>query len=65
MSKYTEPFVTAEVAAQYLAIRKKFLLSLARQGIAGSYAIGTGQQRKRWVFKISELERAITGRDAA
>lgn len=54
-----ETFVSATAAAKHLAIRRKFLLDLARGGIAGSYPVGNGQIRKRWVFKISELEAAI------
>jgi hypothetical protein len=37
-------------------------MSLARRGIAGSYAIGTGELRKRWIFRLSELTDAITRR---
>ena len=54
-----EPFVSAEVAARFLGITRRFLLSLARRGIAASYAIGTGDFRKTWVFKLSELAAAI------
>ena len=54
-----ERFVPAPVAASFLGISKRFLLSLARRGIAGSYAIGTGELRKTWVFRLSELSDAI------
>jgi hypothetical protein len=54
-----EPFVSAQTAADFLAIERRFLLSLARKGIAGAYAIGTGELRKTWVFKLSELSAAI------
>jgi hypothetical protein len=56
-----EPFVSAAKAAEFLGINRKFLLSLARRGIAGSYAIG-GDQRHRWVFRLSELGIAIDHR---
>lgn len=54
-----EPFVSAEVAAKFLGIKRRLLLSMARRGLAGSYAIGTGDFRKHWIFKISELSSAI------
>jgi len=58
----SERYVSATVAAEYLGINRRFLLSLARKGIAGSYPIGTGDFRKRWVFKLSELGIAIDHR---
>ena len=54
-----EPFVSAKVAAGFLGINRRFLLSLARRGIAGAYALGTGDFRKTWVFRLSELAAAI------
>lgn len=50
-----EPFVSADQAAQFLCVKRRFLLELARRGIAGAYAIGTGTKRKVWVFRLSEL----------
>jgi hypothetical protein len=55
-----EPFVPADIAARYIGVNRRFLLSLARQGIAGAYPIGTGlRQRNTWVFRLSELTDAI------
>jgi hypothetical protein len=54
-----ERFVSAQAAAEFLSVPKRFLLSLARKGILGAYPIGTGEQRKTWVFKLSELSSAI------
>ena len=54
-----EPFVSADIAAQFLAIKRRYLLALARRGIAGAYAIGTGSMRKVWVFRLSELATAL------
>jgi hypothetical protein len=54
-----EPFVSAEEAAHFLGVKRRFLLSLARRGIAGSYALGTGEIRKIWVFRLSELAAAV------
>jgi hypothetical protein len=38
----SEPFVPATETAQFLSVTRRFLLLLARMGIAGSYALGTG-----------------------
>ena len=54
-----EPFVSAEEAAQFLSIKRRYLLALARSGIAGAYALGMGMKRKIWVFRLSELASAI------
>jgi hypothetical protein len=37
----------------------RYLLALARGGLAGAYAIGTGTMRKVWVFRLSELATAV------
>jgi hypothetical protein len=58
-----EPFVSAEQAAQFLSIKRRYLLALARNGIAGAYALGTGTVRKIWVFRLSELAAAIKNTD--
>jgi hypothetical protein len=60
----TEPFVSAEEAAGFLAIKRRYLLVLARKGIAGAYALGTGTVRKVWVFRLSELAAAIAGKNS-
>jgi hypothetical protein len=57
-----EPFVSADEAAKFLSIDRRFLLSLARRGIAGAYPLGTGECRKTWVFRLSELAAAIAGK---
>ena len=54
-----EPFVSAEQEAQFLCVKRRFLLELARRGIAGAYALGTGTKRKVWVFRLSELAASI------
>jgi hypothetical protein len=60
-----EPFVSADEAAKFLGINRRLLLSLARRGIAGSYAVGTGEFRKTWVFRLSELASAIDPKSRA
>ncbi len=54
-----EPFVSAQEAAGFLAINRRYLLVLARKGIAGAYALGTGTRRRIWVFRLSELASTI------
>ena len=58
-----EPFVSADQAAKFLSIKRRFLLALARGGITGAYALGTGNRRKMWVFRLSELGIAIDHRN--
>ena len=54
-----EPFVSAQEAAKFVGISRRFLTELARRGIPGAYPIGTGELRKTWVFRLSELAAAI------
>jgi hypothetical protein len=56
-----EPFVSADEAAQFLSV-SRFLLALARRGINGAYPLGTGECRRTWVFRLSELAAAIAGK---
>ena len=58
-----EPFVSADVAAQFLSVTRRYVLALARGGIAGAYALGAGS-RKVWVFRLSELSSAVAARNA-
>lgn len=63
MATELEPFVSADEAAEFLGIRRRELLALARRGIAGAYPLGTGSQRHIWVFRLSELASAITSQN--
>jgi hypothetical protein len=54
-----EPFVSADEAAQFLGVKRRYLLELSRRGIAGAYALGTGGKRKIWVFRLSELAASV------
>jgi hypothetical protein len=57
---FIEPFVSADIAAERVGLKRRFLLSLARQGIGGAYPLGTGLRlRNIWIFRLSELEDAI------
>jgi hypothetical protein len=59
-----ERFVSADVAADFLGINRKFLLSMARMGIPGAYSLGTGELRRRWVFRLSELSSGVDAKSA-
>jgi len=54
-----EAFVSAQEAAKFVGISRRFLIELARRGISGAYPIGTGDVRKTWVFRLSELAACI------
>jgi hypothetical protein len=49
-----EPFVDAKKAAEFLNLRPRRLLELARDGSIPAYPIGNGQRRV-WRFRLSEL----------
>lgn len=59
-----EPFVSADEAARFLCVKRRYLLELARRGILGAYALGTGTKRKTWVFRLSELAAAVAHRNS-
>ena len=54
-----EPFVSADEAARFLCVKRRYLLELARTGIVGAYPLGTGRKRKVWVFRLSELAASV------
>jgi hypothetical protein len=54
---------TGTAAAWRLAISRRHLLLLARKGIGGAYALGTGTKRRIWVFRLSELAAAIATKE--
>jgi excisionase family DNA binding protein len=56
--------VSADEAAQFLSVTRRYVLELARSGIAGAYGLGTGTHRKIWVFRLSELAQAVTKKDS-
>ena len=60
-----EPFVSADEAAQFLSIKRRYLLELSRGGIAGAYALGTGRKRKIWVFRLSELAASVVRNESS
>jgi hypothetical protein len=56
-----EPFVDAETAAEFLSLRPRRVLELARQGLIPAYPLGEGLRRV-WRFRLSELASAICER---
>jgi len=55
-----ERFVDPARAAEFLSIRPRRLLELARKNVLPAYAIGRGQRRV-WRFRLSELAASVTG----
>jgi hypothetical protein len=54
-----EPFVDATRAAEFLSIRPRQLLELARANILPGHPIGRGN-RRAWRFRLSELAASVT-----
>lgn len=53
-----EPFVSAEKAAEFLSLRPRRVLQLAREGALPAYPLGSGPRRV-WRFRLSELASAV------
>ena len=53
-----EPFVDATKAAEFMNLRPRRLLQLAREGSIPAYPIGSGQRRV-WRFRLSEIASAL------
>jgi hypothetical protein len=53
-----EPFVDATRAAQFLGIKPRRLLEMARAGHIPGYPLGTGL-RRTWRFRLTEITKAI------
>jgi Helix-turn-helix domain len=56
-----EPFVDAAEAADFLRLRPRRVLELARQGAIPAYPLGQGK-RKVWRFRLSEIANAVRAR---
>jgi hypothetical protein len=59
-----ERFVSADEAAQFLCVKRRYLLELARRGVVKAHPLGTGRKRKTWVFRLSELAASVPRNDA-
>jgi len=55
-----EPFVDPSAAAEFLSIRPRQLLQLARANILPGHPIGAGKRRV-WRFRLSELAASVSG----
>jgi hypothetical protein len=53
-----EPFVDAAKAAEFLNLRPRRVLELARLGAIPAYPLGNGKRRV-WRFRLSELASAL------
>ena len=53
-----EPFVDANRAADFLSIKPRQVLALARTGRLPAHPLGTGP-RKVWRFRLSELAESL------
>jgi hypothetical protein len=56
-----EPFVDAVKAAEFLCLRPRRVLDLARQGLIPAYPVGDGRRRV-WRFRLLELASAVRSR---
>lgn len=55
-----EPFVDAVRAAEFLSLRTRRVIELARMGQLPAYPLGAGTRRV-WRFRLSELAAALSG----
>lgn len=53
-----EKFVDPVTAAEFLAVKPRFLLDLARAGVLPAYPLGLGRS-KQWRFRLSELSSVV------
>lgn len=54
-----EPYVSADVVADYLKIERRQVLALTRRGKLPAHPLDPAATRKVWRFKISEVDAAI------
>lgn len=53
-----ESFVDAAAVGDFLQLRRRRVLELARQGVIPAYPLGTGSRRV-WRFRLSEVVTAL------
>jgi hypothetical protein len=56
-----EPFVDAVAAGEFLHLRPRRVLEMARRGEIPAYPLGQGKRRV-WRFRLSELASALCSR---
>jgi hypothetical protein len=59
-----EPFVDATMAAEFLSLRPRRILELARKGDIPSHPLGNGRRRV-WRFRLSELAHSMAKKTVA
>lgn len=59
-----EPFVDATRASEFLSLRHRHLLELARKGAIPSHPLGNGRRRV-WRFRLSELAHSMSNKMVA
>jgi excisionase family DNA binding protein len=59
-----EPYVSAEVVADYLKIDRRQVLAMARKGRLPGLAVDANTKRKTWRFKLSEVDAAVAANGA-
>lgn len=59
-----EPFVAADVAAEFLSIKRRRVLEMARAGQIPAHPIGHGRRKQRR-FRLSELADAFAAENPA
>jgi hypothetical protein len=59
--KNPEPFVDATRAAEFLGIKPRRVLEMARARQIPAYPLGTGA-RRTWRFRLTEICKAIAAR---
>ena len=59
MATEPEHFVTADDMAEHLNIARRQVLEMTRRGLIPAHALGVGEHRRVWRYKISEVEAAI------
>jgi hypothetical protein len=60
-SSTPERFVDATRAAEFLGIKPRRVLEMARSGQIPAYPLGKGE-RRTWRFRLTEICKAITAR---
>lgn len=61
LTSHPEAFVDAIAAGEFLSLRPRRVLELAREGSIPAYPLGHGSRRV-WRFRLSELATAIASR---
>jgi hypothetical protein len=55
-----EPFVSAEVVAEFLSLTRRRVLEMTRTGSIPAHPLPFGDQRRVWRYKITEVNAAIS-----